>query len=256
MSNLEHCRRFDDAADAGHPSKRLVLPIAKRVIKHGDPCGTLHPWVRVLPEDAHLPCARLVGLQRLEGELADRDDVRWSRRPDELRRVGLGLNDGLEQWLPRIATGKQRRQLQRVISAGRRSRILLCHLCLLGRRDVAHGGGCPTRQAALSNGGTPWSSGGAASCVQCVRASNSAAKEQMSSCLAEPPARFRLARDVAGMRLHEEPSMIGALFGRRSNPPWLLAWTRERYDVSGTTRSRTALAAGAILLRQQAGQPV
>ncbi|WP_234436676.1 hypothetical protein [Streptomyces sp. NRRL F-7442] len=75
--------------------------------------------IGVLSEDDHLPLLRRMRLQRLERQLAYRNDLRASLRADEVGGSRLRLDHRSEQRQPRLAaTGEQAGQSQRVLGRG------------------------------------------------------------------------------------------------------------------------------------------
>nr|WP_242586137.1 hypothetical protein [Streptomyces sp. MST-110588] len=142
---LPHRRRLDDAADADDPAELAIFPVVEGVVEHGDAGGALRPRVRILAEDDDFPFVRRIGLERLEGQFADGDDLRPAARADERGRVRLRLDDRLQQRKPWFTTAfEQIGQSQRVI------RVIHVIRVGLGRGGgIAHWGGTPHDQTAL-----------------------------------------------------------------------------------------------------------
>ncbi len=131
---LEPLRRLDGVlflqqrANVGYRGLLGVLPVVEGVVEHGDAGGALRPRVRVLPEDDDLPLVRRVGLERLEGQFADGDDLRAAARADEGGRVRLCLDDRLQQRKPRFTSAlEQFREGERVVRVRRGGGVGIAH---------------------------------------------------------------------------------------------------------------------------------
>ena len=120
-----------------------VVPGVEGVVEHRDARGGLGARIRVLAEDDNLPPLRRMGLQRLESQLPDGDDVRTAVRADERRRLRQRLDDRLQQRQPRLAaTREELGEGQRVVRVGRRRgrlahRVLPAGLGMVAAKDRA-----------------------------------------------------------------------------------------------------------------------